>query len=148
MAVMARQESEEATGDPSPNASAQVRTVYLLDDHERVRVAVAELLEATHEFQVVGQAGTVAEAARDLLGRNLQADVAVFDVTLTDGDGLDLCARITEQRRDLAVVVFTARDDPETVARSEAAGARALVVKQLRSNGLLTALREAMAPPA
>ena len=145
---MARQESEEATGAPSPSASARVRTVYLLDDHERVRVAVAELLEGTREFQVVGQAGTVAEAVRDLLGRNLRADIAVFDVTLTDGDGLDLCARITEQRRDLAVVVFTARNDPETVARSEAAGARALVVKQLRSNALLAALREAVAPLA
>ncbi len=63
--------------------------VFLLDDHEIVRMGVRELLEAEPDIKVVGEAGTASSALARIPA--LRPDVAVLDVRLPDGDGVTVC---------------------------------------------------------
>src|SRR5687767_16040429 len=68
------------------------KRIFLVDDHEIVRTGVRDMLESTGEFVVVGEAGTVDQALNRLQG--LEVDVAVLDVRLPDGNGIELCGDI------------------------------------------------------
>ena len=63
--------------------------IFLLDDHEVVRQGIAELLDDVEDFEVVGEAGTVEEALPRILAA--RPDVAVLDLRLPDGSGIDVC---------------------------------------------------------
>jgi DNA-binding NarL/FixJ family response regulator len=117
--------------------------VYLLDDHEVVRRGVAELLESTGEFSVVGQGGSVAEGMRHLVDEHLDVDVAVLDVRLGDGNGVELCRDIRSQRSDVAVLMLTSYSDEEALADAVMAGASGFVLKQVKGNDLVSAVRAA-----
>ena len=73
--------------------------VFLLDDHEIVRRGLRELLEQESDLEVVGEAGTAEEA----LGRvpATHPDVAVLDVRLPDGDGVEVCREIRSDRKSV-----------------------------------------------
>ena len=66
--------------------------VFLVDDHEIVRRGVAELLEREADLEVVGEAGTVAQALARIEATS--PDVALLDMRLPDGDGIDLCREL------------------------------------------------------
>ena len=119
--------------------------VYLLDDHEVVRRGVAELLESTGEFTVVGQGGSVAEGLQHLVDEQLDVDVAVLDVRLGDGNGVELCREIRSHRADVAVLMLTSYSDEEALADAVMAGAAGFVLKQVRGNELVSAVRAAAA---
>ena len=70
--------------------------VFLLDDHEVVRRGARELLEAAGDIEVVGEAGTAEEAARRIPA--VRPDVAVLDVRLPDGSGIEVCRDIRSRR--------------------------------------------------
>ena len=113
--------------------------VLLVDDSALVTEALGVLLGATgHRVRTAATVAGALAAARARL-----PDVLLLDLTLPDGDGLEvLRALAAEGRRVRAAVALTGHDDPETVARCRAAGCVAVLVKPVRSAELLAGIRE------
>lgn len=117
--------------------------VFLLDDHEVVRRGVADLLEDSETIEIVGQAGTVLDAAAKIA--DLKPDVAVLDARLPDGSGIDLCRRIRLQTQEIAVLILTSYEDDEALFDAIMAGASGFVLKQVRGNDLVDAVQRVAA---
>ena len=113
--------------------------LLLVDDHEIVRRGLKELLEAAGDLSVVAEASTVAEA--EAVDLDL-VDVAVLDVRLPDGSGVDLCRTLRDARPDLACLMLTSFADAEALAASVLAGARGYVLKNVRGDALIGAIRK------
>lgn len=113
--------------------------VFLLDDHEVVRRGVRELLEAEDDMEVVGEAGTAEEA----LGRipATRPDVAVLDVRLPDGDGVEVCRDIRSRHPEIACVMLTSFADDDAVYAAIMAGAAGYLLKQVRGTDLVDGIR-------
>jgi DNA-binding NarL/FixJ family response regulator len=114
-------------------------TVFLLDDHEIVRRGVQDLLEAEPDIRVVGEAGTAAEALARVPA--LRPDVAVLDVRLPDGDGVTVCRELRSQMPELACLMLTSFSDDEALFDAIMAGASGYVLKQIRGQDLVGAVR-------
>ena len=113
--------------------------VFLLDDHEVVRRGLRDLLEAEGDIEVAGEAGTAAEA----LGRipAVQPDVAVLDVQLPDGNGVEVCRDIRAQLPDVRCLMLTSFADDEALFGAIMAGASGYVLKQVKGNDLVDGIR-------
>ena len=122
--------------------------VLLVEDHAIFRQLFASAFDNEPDFEVVGQAGTLAEARetlRDLAGR---VDVAVVDLHLPDGDGMDLIGELREGNPHGAVLVLTASVDLGTYARAITAGAAGVVHKSGAFAGIMDAVRRLSAGEA
>jgi two-component system response regulator DevR len=117
--------------------------VFLLDDHEIVRRGVAELLNAEADMEVVGEAGTVAEAVRRIPA--VQPDVAILDGRLPDGSGIEVCREIRAAHPEIRCLILTSYDDDEAIFAAVLAGASGYVLKQIRAAHLLDAIRQVAA---
>lgn len=113
--------------------------VFLLDDHEIVRRGVRELLEAEPGIQVVGEASTATEALSRIPA--VRPDVAVLDVRLPDGSGVEVCREVRSQIPGLACLMLTSFSDDDALFEAIMAGASGYVLKQIRGNDLVTAIR-------
>ncbi len=113
--------------------------VFLLDDHEIVRRGVRELLEAEDDFEVVGEASTADEARRRIPATN--PDVAVLDVRLPDGSGVEVCRDVRSARPDLACIMLTSYSDDEALFEAIMAGASGYVLKLVSGSNLVDAVR-------
>ena len=113
--------------------------VFLLDDHEVVRRGVRELLEAEPDITVVGQAATAAAAMT--LVPQLRPDLAILDVRLPDGDGVQVCRELRSQLPDLVCLILTSFADDEALVASVMAGASGYVLKQIGGQDLVGAVR-------
>ncbi|HAP78016.1 MAG TPA: DNA-binding response regulator [Acidimicrobiaceae bacterium] len=113
--------------------------VFLLDDHEIVRRGVRELLEAEPDLQVVGEASTAEEALARIPA--VRPDVAVLDVRLPDGSGVEVCREVRSQIPGLACLMLTSFSDDDALFEAIMAGAAGYVLKQIRGNDLVTAIR-------
>jgi DNA-binding NarL/FixJ family response regulator len=113
--------------------------VFLLDDHEIVRRGVAELLSAEPDLDVVGEGSTAAEAIARVPA--LRPDVAVLDVRLPDGDGVTVCRELRSRMPELACLMLTSFADDEALFNAIMAGAAGYVLKQIRGNDLVGAIR-------
>ena len=113
--------------------------VFLLDDHEIVRRGVRDLLEAEDDIVVIGEASTETQA----VGRvhALDPDVAVLDVRLQDGNGIEACREIRSLHPRTACLMLTSFDDDEALFQAIMAGAAGYVLKQIRSSDLVDAVR-------
>ncbi len=121
-------------------STRQIR-IFLLDDHEVVRQGIAELLDDVDEFEVVGEAGSVAEALPRILAA--RPDVAVLDLRLPDGSGIDVCRDVRSALPDTYCLILTSYDDQDAVLASVLAGASGYVRKEVRASGLVDAIRQA-----
>jgi two-component system response regulator DevR len=117
--------------------------IFLLDDHEVVRRGVRELLESEDDLEVVGEAGTVQEALARIPPTN--PDVAVLDVRLPDGSGVEVCREVRSARPDLACLMLTSFSDDEALFESILAGAAGYVLKEVRGGELVTSIRRVAA---
>ncbi|HYN35301.1 MAG TPA: response regulator transcription factor [Ilumatobacteraceae bacterium] len=115
--------------------------VFLLDDHEVVRRGIAATLEAETDMTVVGETGD-ADTALDEI-RRCSPDVAVLDVRLGDGhsNGIDVCRQITSEFPDVRSLILTSFDSDRALVDAGLAGASGFILKQIRSNDLIEAIR-------
>ena len=111
----------------------------LLDDHEIVRRGVRELLESEPDIEVVGEASTAAEALQRIPA--VRPHVAVLDVRLPDGSGVEVCRDVRSQLPGLACLMLTSFSDDDALFEAIMAGASGYVLKQIRGNDLITAIR-------
>ncbi len=115
--------------------------VFLLDDHEVVRTGLRALLEAGDDITVVGEAGTVADALSRIPAA--KPDVAILDVRLPDGSGVEVCREVRSADPDIVCVMLTSYADDEALIASIMAGAAGYVLKQIGSLDLLDTIRRA-----
>lgn len=115
--------------------------IFLLDDHEVVRRGIAELLGDVEGFEIVGEAGTVAESLPRV--RACRPDVAILDMRLPDGSGIDVCRDIRSELPTTHCLILTSYDDQDAVLASVLAGASGYVLKEVRTAGLVDAIRQA-----
>jgi two-component system response regulator DevR len=117
--------------------------VFLVDDHHVVREGLRLLLEAEHDIEVVGDAGTVADALARI--PTARPQVAILDVQLPDGSGVEVCREIRSQLPDVACLMLTSFADDEALLAAVVAGAAGYVLKEVRGNDLVRAIRRAAA---
>jgi DNA-binding NarL/FixJ family response regulator len=117
--------------------------VFLLDDHEIVRRGVRELLEAEEDIEVVGEADTADLALARLPA--VRPDVAILDVRLPDGDGVSVCREIRGQVEGTACIMLTSFSDDEALLQAILAGASGYLLKQIRGNDIVDAVRRVAA---
>ena len=114
--------------------------VFLLDDHELVREGIRSLLESDEEIEVVGEAATASEAlTRVPLAK---PDVALLDVRLEEGDGIEVCRDLRAALPDLACLMLTSFADDEAMYASVMAGASGYVLKQIRARDLIADVKK------
>jgi DNA-binding NarL/FixJ family response regulator len=114
--------------------------VFLLDDHEVVRLGLRQLLEGEPDIEVVGEASTAAQAIARVPA--LQPDVAVLDVRLPDGDGITVCREIRSTLdRPPACLMLTSFSDDEALFTAIMAGAAGYLLKQVSGTDLIGAVR-------
>ncbi|MFI6084417.1 response regulator [Streptomyces sp. NPDC051217] len=118
-------------------------TVFLLDDHEVVRRGVHELLAVEDDIEVVGEAGTAEDALTRILAT--RPDVAVLDVRLPDGSGVEVCREIRSRDESIKCLMLTSFSDDEALFDAIMAGASGYVLKAIRGDELLTAVRDVAA---
>ncbi len=118
-------------------------TVFLLDDHEVVREGLRHLLEAEDDMAVVGEAATATEALARI--PDAKPRVAVLDVRLPDGNGVEVCREVRSQNHDIACLMLTSFSDDEAVFDAIMAGASGYVLKEVRGSDLVTDIRKVAA---
>ncbi len=123
-------------------SEGQIR-VFLLDDHELVRQGLRTLLEADGDMVVVGEAATAAEALARIPAA--RPDVAVLDVRLPDGNGVEVCREVRSDHPEVACLVLTSFADDEALLDAVMAGAAGYVLKDVRGSDLVGHIRKAAA---
>ncbi|HEY9327510.1 MAG TPA: response regulator transcription factor [Streptomyces sp.] len=113
--------------------------VFLLDDHEVVRRGVRDLLGDEPDISVVGEAGTAEQALTRVPA--LRPDVAVLDVRLPDGNGVDVCRELRSRMPGLGCLMLTSFDDEEALLDAVMAGASGYVLKLIQGGDLVAAVR-------
>lgn len=114
--------------------------VFLVDDHEVVRRGLVDLLGADPELDVVGEAGSVAEAMARVPA--VRPDVAVLDVRLPDGNGIELCRDLLSRMPDLRCLILTSYTSDEAMLDAILAGASGYVVKDIKGMELARAVKD------
>jgi len=117
--------------------------VFLLDDHEIVRRGLRELLDAEDDIEVVGEASTAEEALARVPA--VRPDVAVLDVRLPDGNGVEVCRDIRASHPEIQCLMLTSYADDEALFDSIMAGAAGYVLKQVRGVELVDGIRRVAA---
>jgi two-component system, NarL family, response regulator DevR len=113
--------------------------IMLVDDHEVVRKGLRTMLEAHDDLEVVAEAGTASDAV--LRARSYKPDVVVMDVRLPDKSGVIACREVRDENPDMAVLMLTSFSDDQALFDSIMAGAAGYVLKQIRGNDLVDAIR-------
>ena len=117
--------------------------MFLLDDHEVVRRGLHELFEAEDDLSVVGEAATADEAMARVPAT--RPDVAVLDVRLNDGDGVEVCRALRSALPELKCLMLTSFADDEALFSAILAGASGYVLKQVKGSDLVSAVRRVAA---
>ncbi len=117
--------------------------VFLLDDHEIVREGVRTLLEGTDGIEVVGEAGTAAEAIARI--PPTRPHVAILDVQLPDGSGVEVCRDVRSAHPEIKCLMLTSFSDDEALFEAVVAGASGYLLKQVRGTDIVDAVRRVAA---
>ncbi len=113
--------------------------VFLVDDHEVVRRGLVSLVELEEDLEVVGEAGSVAEALARVAPSH--PEVMILDVRLPDGDGIELCREVKSAHPEIACLMLTSYSDDEALFSAILAGASGYLLKQIKGNDLVDAIR-------
>ena len=124
---------------PADDQAVEVIRVFLLDDHEVVRAGIRAGLESEPDIDVVGESGDVATALAEIA--RCRPDVAILDVRLGDGSGIDVCRDVTAEFPEIRTLILTSFESDRALVDAGLAGAAGFVLKQIRSNQLVDAIR-------
>ena len=124
--------------EPRPTTPQKTLRLLIVDDHEVVRQGLVALLDRREGFQVVAEAGNVAEAIEQ--ARRYEPDIVVMDIRLPDGSGIEACREIRAELPGTRVVMLTSYPDEEAVLSAIVAGAAGYLLKQVRARDLVAAL--------
>lgn len=113
--------------------------VFLLDDHEMVRRGLRDLLSGPEDIEVVGDASTAEEALK--MVPEVAPDVAILDLRLPDGDGIEVCRELRSQNTQLACLMLTSFSDDQAMLQAAMAGAAGYLLKEVRGNDIVDAVR-------
>ena len=113
--------------------------VFVVDDQEIVRRGVVDLCESEPDIEIVGEAGTAAQARTRILAT--RPDIALLDMRLPDGNGIDVCRDVRSENPDIRCIILTAYDDDEAINAAVLAGASGYVLKEVRGNRLIENMR-------
>lgn len=114
-------------------------TVMVVDDHDIVRRGLCDLFESDGDIVVTGQAGSIADGLR--VAERTNPDIAVLDVRLPDGTGIELCREIRDNMPDIRCVMLTSFADDEALVEAAEAGACAYLLKEVNSTDIVAAIR-------
>lgn len=114
--------------------------VFLLDDHELVRRGLREFLEEEGDLEVVGEAGTAAEAVDAI--SDTRPDVAIIDVRLPDGNGIEVCREVRSRHPETNCLILTSYADEEALFDAIVAGASGYVLKETKTTELVRNIRK------
>jgi DNA-binding NarL/FixJ family response regulator len=114
-------------------------TVFLLDDHELVRRGLRDFLAEEPDFEVVGEAGTAAAAIERIV--ETRPDVAILDVRLPDGTGIEVCREVRSRCPEVACLMLTSFPDKRARLDAILAGAAGYVLKETRTVDLVAQVR-------
>jgi two-component system, NarL family, response regulator DevR len=117
--------------------------IFLVDDHEVVRRGLRALLESEDDIEVVGEAATAGMALAQISA--LQPDVALLDVRLPDGSGVEVCREVRSLHPDINCLMLTSFSDDEALFNAIMAGASGYLLKETRANDLVDAVRRVAA---
>ncbi len=114
-------------------------TVFLVDDHEVVRRGVVELIEVEQDLTVIGQAACASEALARVPA--LRPDIAILDMRLPDGNGVELCRDLRSKMPELNCLMLTSYTDEQAMIDAILAGAGGYVIKDIKGMELVEAIR-------
>jgi two-component system, NarL family, response regulator DevR len=117
--------------------------VFLLDDHEVVRRGLKELIDAEDDLEVIGEAGSAGMGLASISTTN--PDVAVLDVRLPDGNGVEVCREVRARDPKIACLMLTSFSDDEALFDAIMAGAAGYLLKDVKGNDLIDAIRRVAA---
>ncbi len=120
-------------------------SVLLVDDHELIRQGLRRAFERDGDFEVVGEAGSLADARRLL--SLLNPDVVILDVRLPDGNGLEACRKVRSDNAEIGIVILTMYAGDDQLFEALEAGASAFVPKNAPSEDVVAAARHASSSP-
>ncbi len=120
-------------------------TVLLIDDHEIIRQGLRRAFERQKDFEVIGEAATVADAVRQV--ERLSPQVVILDVRLPDGSGIDAARKIRKTHPEIGIVILTMYAGDEQLFEALEAGASAFVPKNAPSDDVVSAARHAASMP-
>lgn len=128
---------ESSAGEVSP-----IR-VYLLDDHALLRRGLRSTLEGETDIEIVGEAGLARDGENQIPA--LRPDVAILDLRLPDGSGVDVCRTVRSLDPAIAVLMLTTFDDEDDVVASVLAGAAGYLLKDVAADDLISSIRRVAA---
>lgn len=113
--------------------------LFVVDDQEIVRRGVIDLCATEPDIEIVGEASTAAQARARIPAT--RPDIALLDMRLPDGDGIDVCRDVRSGNPGIRCIILTAFDDDEAITAAVLAGASGYVLKEVRGNRLIEHLR-------
>lgn len=116
------------------------KKILIVDDHEIVRKGLVMLISRQEGLVVAGEAGSAAEAVEK--AKELSPDVVVLDIRLPDGSGVEACRDIRAENPDIKVLMLTSYSDEEAVMGSIMAGASGYLLKEIRSQEIVDAIKK------
>lgn len=119
----------------------ETKHIFLVEDHSSFRQSMALMFDLEEDFEVVGQAGSLAEARKLFAKLGEDVDLGVLDLNLPDGEGMDLIAEFREANPQFAALVLTASLDRKEHARAIEAGAGAVLHKATDLDDIVDALK-------
>jgi DNA-binding NarL/FixJ family response regulator len=125
-----------------PTQTVQKRKVFLVDDHPLVREWLGNLINRQPDLEVCGEAGSAPEARERISA--VEPNIAVVDITLENGSGLELIKDLRVLNPNTAVVVLSMHDESLYAERAMRAGARGYVVKKEATKRILHVIREVL----
>ena len=131
------------TPSPGTEAGGRAVRVYLVDDHELMRRGLQGVLDADPGIEVVGESASAAEAVRRIPA--VRPDVALLDVRLPDGSGIEVCRSVRAKDPSVRALMITSYDDDEARTAAVLAGAAGFILKQIRGRELLDAVHRVAA---